>query len=448
MSVFEFEGHFKTSLAYFTNLKIFIMNMCQNYILSHLIFGNTKTKCVLRLGIRNKKIKDVKKLHEVSKQSPMNHECREPLVFKICAMEKAVSTIEEWLQNCDINCENDHITTCIENDQDRLIHSIFSLFDEKSRYPELFENTMKQLFKLARSKEEKIRDFVLLFVPSLIYIYLSAVSMGEKKSVSNIELTLVSLYNTEVLSEKGIAEVASFRLPTLARQSVYHERLEAGDAETVRWGPPKHMTTVTAATRYHLATALLVAFNARLSKFPKIVLVYLCKATSKLVCQGFSRPGHHHRSSYGSDGNFGVYPRPVPRIPVTSDLLAELVHGVYFAITEGPMGISIALTPSTSAAPLSKTYITNASFRTKKLPDDIPVQRIDGTTEGTKGLKIISEDQDGEEKDMGKSIRTPQGSSREKEKDKTRLSANLPLTNLVKKRDKDRNRNGERRRFR
>ncbi|RXG67926.1 Hyccin [Armadillidium vulgare] len=370
-------------------------------------------------------------------------------------MEKAVSTIEEWLQNCDINCENDHITTCIENDQDRLIHSIFSLFDEKSRYPELFENTMKQLFKLARSKEEKIRDFVLLFVPSLIYIYLSAVSMGEKKSVSNIELTLVSLYNTEVLSEKGIAEVASFRLPTLARQSVYHEpaslaptsfttdslqRLEAGDAETVRWGPPKHMTTVTAATRYHLATALLVAFNARLSKFPKIVLVYLCKATSKLVCQGFSRPGHHHRSSYGSDGNFGVYPRPVPRIPVTSDLLAELVHGVYFAIpsrrslhdlpslvslqmglsqyhynrfndftsigiqtledvhlraqyelfadvllmtnavknslkvnpssqnTEGPMGISIALTPSTSAAPLSKTYITNASFRTKKLP--------------------------------------------------------------------------------
>ncbi|RXG67933.1 hypothetical protein Avbf_00570 [Armadillidium vulgare] len=76
---------------------------------------------------------------------------------------------------------------------------------------------------------------------------------------------------------------------------------------------------------------------------------------------------------------------------------------------------------------------------------DIPVQRIDGTAEGTKGLKIISEDQDGEEKDMVKSIRTPQGSSREKEKDKTRLSANLPLTNLVKKRDKDRNRNGERR---
>ncbi|KAK7083708.1 hypothetical protein SK128_005613 [Halocaridina rubra] len=37
--------------------------------------------------------------------------------------------------------------------------------------------------------------------------------------------------------------------------------------------------------------------------------------------------------------------------------------------SDGPMGISVALTPSTTAAPLSKTFITNASFRTKKLPE-------------------------------------------------------------------------------
>ncbi|MPC90519.1 Protein FAM126B [Portunus trituberculatus] len=37
--------------------------------------------------------------------------------------------------------------------------------------------------------------------------------------------------------------------------------------------------------------------------------------------------------------------------------------------SDGPMGISVALTPSTTTnTPLSKTFITNASFRTKKLP--------------------------------------------------------------------------------
>ncbi|KAG0729807.1 hypothetical protein GWK47_029592 [Chionoecetes opilio] len=40
--------------------------------------------------------------------------------------------------------------------------------------------------------------------------------------------------------------------------------------------------------------------------------------------------------------------------------------------SDGPMGISVALTPSTTTnTPLSKTFITNASFRTKKLPDDL-----------------------------------------------------------------------------
>ena len=45
--------------------------------------------------------------------------------------------------------------------------------------------------------------------------------------------------------------------------------------------------------------------------------------------------------------------------------------------SDGPMGINVALSPtsSTSAttAGISKIAITNASFRTRKLPDDIPI---------------------------------------------------------------------------
>ena len=35
---------------------------------------------------------------------------------------------------------------------------------------------------------------------------------------------------------------------------------------------------------------------------------------------------------------------------------------------DGPMGISVALSPATTTVTVSKSMITNASFRTKKLP--------------------------------------------------------------------------------
>lgn len=119
--------------------------------------------------------------------------------------------------------------------------------------------------------------------------------------------------------------------------------------------------------------------------------------------------------------------------------------------SDGPMGISVALTPSTTSAPLSKTFITNASFRTKKLPDDIPIQQ----TEDGKPLMSISEEGDGDDKNTNKPIRTPQGSGREKEKDKDKekdkekegkekkfATPNIQIPNLVKRKEKTKN--GER----
>ncbi|XP_060597555.1 hyccin 2-like isoform X2 [Ruditapes philippinarum] len=54
---------------------------------------------------------------------------------------------------------------------------------------------------------------------------------------------------------------------------------------------------------------------------------------------------------------------------------------------DGPIGLSLALSPASSNYTLSKTAITNASFRAKKLPDDIPVQ-LDETGK----LPTITED--------------------------------------------------------
>ncbi|KAG0729806.1 Hyccin [Chionoecetes opilio] len=262
-------------------------------------------------------------------------------------MDGLVGVVEDWLGDCDQASDCRQLYECLQSDEERLCHAIYTLCDERSRCPELFENSVKQLFALARSKDERLREFVLLFSPSLLYIYLSSISLGDKKGVAGIEVALLALYNMEVLDEQGQPRIAPFRLPTLARQSVFHEpaslapasftvgslqRLEIGDTDSVRWGPPTQMTSITAATRHHLATAIMVAFNARLATLPKIALVHLCKAVSKLLCQGFNRPGHHHRSSYGNESSFGLYPRPTPRIPVTPELLKEFLHAVYFAM--------------------------------------------------------------------------------------------------------------------
>lgn len=41
--------------------------------------------------------------------------------------------------------------------------------------------------------------------------------------------------------------------------------------------------------------------------------------------------------------------------------------------SDGPMGISVAMTPATTTVTVSKSMITNASFRTKKLPGELAV---------------------------------------------------------------------------
>lgn len=47
-----------------------------------------------------------------------------------------------------------------------------------------------------------------------------------------------------------------------------------------------------------------------------------------------------------------------------------LINGILGQPSDGPMGLSVALTPSTHTVTVSKSMITNASFRTKKLPGE------------------------------------------------------------------------------
>ncbi|KDR23157.1 hyccin isoform X2 [Zootermopsis nevadensis] len=378
--------------------------------------------------------------------------------------------VHEWLADYSAlsPVEVHSFASSLEHDQE-VVAALYTVLEERSKYQELIDPVCNQLFGFYRSREIELQRFTLQFLPTLIFVYLNSVAHGDKKSCRSVETLLVGLYNLEVVDEIGQPKVVSFRLPSLAQASIYHEpmslapcsltesalrRLEECNTKLVSWGPLPQVEALNAQNRLKVMTALLFVYNHQLSLLHKSALEHVCKVSSKLVTQGFHKPGHHQRSSYGSS-DLSFVPRLLPRIPVSSQFLLELLHAVYFAMFndfsyiatqalediygrachegyaqvvlvtsairnslhvnpsgqpgDGPMGISVALSPATTTVTtVSKSMITNASFRTKKLPDDIPIQVAkdeSGVTGGEgKNLTSISEEQ--EEERM-----TPRGSS-------------------------------------
>uniref|UniRef100_A0A182NI25 Hyccin n=1 Tax=Anopheles dirus TaxID=7168 RepID=A0A182NI25_9DIPT len=211
-------------------------------------------------------------------------------------------------------------------------------------------------------------------------------------------------------------------------------RWEENSNKDINWGPLPSIESINAQNRLKVMTALLFTYNQQLNQIHKPALYHLCKTTSLLVNQGFPKlpGGHMHRSSYGNDPISPQQPmamaapshviRPPPRIAVSAQFLVELAHANYFAMfnefasaameavtdlhsracyemlpevilvtnairnslhanpsgqpSDGPMGISVALTPATTTVTVSKSMITNASFRTKKLPGEWAVRVV------------------------------------------------------------------------
>ncbi|XP_013783350.1 hyccin-like [Limulus polyphemus] len=217
---------------------------------------------------------------------------------------------------------------------------------------------------------------------------------------------------------------------------------------------------------------------------------------SKLTRQGFVTRGLTQRSPFTPEGTpfCNPLPRPAPRVPVSSSFLMEMLHAIYFSIhqlnsdevvtdfctefnglssagiqaledihsrasqelyfdvllvsnavknslrsnpsgqpSDGPMGLNVSLSQSLSSHSVSKTAITNASFRTKKLPDDIPIQspKEEGSSSGSQQLTAITEEQDDFEK----------GSAKGKDKNSSEngsasIASRLPVLQLRKDKSK------------
>jgi len=360
----------------------------------------------------------------------------------------AEAIVEDWLQEYN-RLEKEELNTFAashENNHEVSV-AVFTILSERSKYPEVVHGICNQLHSFYRSERVILRRFTMQFVPKLVQIYLMAVVQGERKEARSVETLLLTIYNCEIVSDDGQARTISFQMPVLAKPSIYHEektlhgsdlkRWEEYANKEVFWGPFPPVESLNAHNRPKVMAALMSMYNQQLSLLQKVGLYHLCKASSQMVTQGFQKSGHAHRASYGSDPTTGSSygPKFLPRIPLSSKLLLELLHAVYFAMfnefgtiatqavedihqrarfelytdvtivtnaiknslagnpsgqpSDGPMGISIALSPATTSVTMSKSMITNASFRTKKLPDDIPIQAEDGTGGG---LASINED--------------------------------------------------------
>ncbi|XP_038215219.1 hyccin [Zerene cesonia] len=364
-------------------------------------------------------------------------------------MAEGKQLIKEWLNEYTTLQEHEIKSFAAEHEHNHEIATaIFNLLNSddesvqsSSTSPEIdeemLENVCMQLFSFYRSKEIELQRFTLQFVPVFIYIYLKAVAIGNSKSIRPIETLLIGLYNFEVVDENGKPKVVSFRLPSLAQNSIYHEPLSLGsqfltesalrrweecNTKLVSWGPLPQVEVINAQNRLKVMAALLFVYNRQLSLLPKLALRHFCIAASRIVTQGFKKKGSLPNA------------KSIQRIPVTSNFLLEMIEGAYFAMfnefytlalqavtdideraqyelfpdvmlvtsavinslksnpsgqpCDGPMGISVALSPATTTVTMSKSMITNASFRTKKLPDDIPIQA--GQTVPTENTDMLT----------------------------------------------------------
>lgn len=377
------------------------------------------------------------------------------------------TVVNEWLADCsDLSPDELHSFASTLSQDTEIVRAIYILLEERTKYCQLVDTVCNKLFDFYRSQEKELERFTLQFLPTLIYIYLNSVAHGDIKNCRTVETLLIGLYNLEVVDMNGQPKVVSFRLPSLAIMSIYHEpsslastsltesairRFEECNTKLVSWGPLQQVEILNAQNRLKVMTALLFIYNQQLSFISKHSLEQLCKVATTLVTQGFSKMGLHQRSSYNSETSF--VPRLLPRIPVSNQFLLEFLNSIYFAMyndcwyvanqatddihnracyetfanvmlvtnairnscSSGPpgqlgdnsLGIAVAISSSSTGTPMSKSMITNASFRTKKLPDDIPIQvtKEEGTGETKSNLKSITEDQEVTEPNRAGSIR-------------------------------------------
>ncbi|CAG9768585.1 unnamed protein product [Ceutorhynchus assimilis] len=362
----------------------------------------------------------------------------------------AYSLVFEWMDEFESLIESEIHTYSTEQEHNQeVMIALYNILSEPQKYKSdnLIDGICQQLLNFYRSGEPQLRKFAMQFIPILVFLHLT------DKSYSAVQTLLVSLYNLEVIDAKGQPRTLSFRIPSIAQSSIYHDsttlepafiaesslrRWEECNTKLVSWGPLPQVETLNAQNRQRVVTALLFLYNQQLANVITQGIEFTCRGISRLVTQGFNTSNSSsNRSSVASDSSFHQPVSILPRVQIAGPLLIELLHIVYHGAERCASGAvqalydiiqratyetfpdvllaanavknllqhspSIAVTsrPSHTHA-VSKSMITNASFRTKKLPDDIPIQVDQQQADAT--LDSITEEQEENDKAKNKTV--------------------------------------------
>lgn len=302
-----------------------------------------------------------------------------------------------------------------------LFQAITHVLEECDRFRALYNDVISTLFAFCRSPEKKLKLFTTQFIPSLVYVYLYQIH-AQKKCIA-LETLLRGIFELEGTADDKVPINA--RIPNIHLPSIYHD---PGGVSTT-WLPDGELDRLTARTvkvvnrptlvfteervrapqRLPVCTELWWIFNYRLPDIPKHSIPTFLKTISKLTTQGFNLTSSQRA-------------QPPVRIILSSKLLIEMVHTIYFSVYNGAPTLaeqvleealnranyqlwadamlvcnavrnylkSSELPLQVEANTFKKSIITNASFRTKKLPEDIPIVESETIPEEGDAPSIIS----------------------------------------------------------
>ncbi|XP_063954185.1 hyccin-like [Lytechinus pictus] len=282
-----------------------------------------------------------------------------------------------------------------------------------------------------------------------------------QETIGRIESLLLGIYNLEVVEADGTPRAETFTIPTLARPSIFHEPMSPlslsdnillshqNDHTVLTRGPLPQISTVNGQNRGSIICHVLAQYNADIGFLSSLSLQSMCAVYSRLALTGFSNsiPGHPPSSSTSSSSgqrskstDLHLNLHNHPRIPLTPNILLEMMTGVYFAMfnghataatqaledihfrasyelypevllvtnaiknsletnpsgrpSDGPVGINIAVTPASPV--VKRAAITNASFKNRRNKADTPTTTtitvmIEGVEKGDRRLPRSAE---------------------------------------------------------
>ncbi|KAI0212944.1 hypothetical protein LSAT2_002080 [Lamellibrachia satsuma] len=247
--------------------------------------------------------------------------------------------------------------------------------------------------------------------------WVAKIVVNDKGQAQKDEFIIPTLAASSIYHEPPSLAALALTESTLLR---YHSDMPT----IITIGPQPQVESITAQNRFSVLTCLLRSFNADIEHVPLHAHRMLCRMCSKIVRMGFvgesnelapSRANSSVSASVSMVGSVRDFSES-GRVAVTGAFLTELTCGVYHTMYNGqtqrgmlalndlhqracfelysevilltnaiknglkqsppgahknnPMGISMSSSPH-QAGNISKCAITNASFRAKKLPDDI-----------------------------------------------------------------------------